>query len=1012
MTYDSTYGVLPVPSRTGYTFKGWYTGADGQGSKVGNTTLVTATSDHTLHACWKDETAPGQPVLQDGETLPAGWTNTQNTIPLKLYDGVGVTGLLVSVDGNPYTEVSGFSGGTGSVNYNYAVLDSEHTYQFKAVDATDNVSEESAVFTVKLDQTKPVIGTITYENKAANLWQWLIGKTSMIVHVPVTETGSGVTKITYTLTPRDAAGNLDSSNAVTKIAAVKDGEAKLTFDADFRGTITINCTDAAGNAADGVTIGKDAGGVIVEDHAPDITTDAKTDYYDTAAAINVTVKDDTGNAITSGIASVTYQVGDGMAKSVTVDTSALQTQVTFTIPASEIPTGITEIKITAEDNAGNEAAKSITVKVKGPEKQPAAEIDYREEELTGLAPNGVYSIGGTEYTADRQGHIPIIEGWFGNTVSIIKKGNGNETTDSPAQSLPVPARPAKPTPTGVDVSTAGGTGRLTGLTADTAYEVSTDGGKTWVSHTADGNGEITALASGTYVVRVKAGTSNFVSEPSDSAKIGAFQIKVTFTVDGTVYKEISVDYGTTLTDIPSVPIKNGKVGDWCVDAQGSSLAEFTNITADMTVYAVYTTAYTVTLQGGTGYTLSAVNDSKSPVKEGGSFTFRFELKEGYHRVSGSFAVTVNSAKVELTNDTYTITDIREDQTVAVAGVEKDADNPSSGGGDNDDGGSEPTPTPTPQPTQPPTDTPTPTPQPPSPINPPEQPQPTEKPDDKPESVPSTPDNSQPGDKQESENTGTPEPTEQTVPATVDNRKIVISGEPVATGNVKGMTDTRTVLEVGNGAVIVTIVCTEQEYTAGVADTLAVANAVLAPEQIELVNNGETIEIRIDVKDISEQVPERDKEIIENSISEFQKEVPGLTLGMYVDISMFIRIGEGDWNAITTTKEPIEVIIGIPEKLQEKGRAYYIIRAHEGVSTFMNDMDDEPSTITVSTDLFSSYAIAYVQAEGTGHKCGLCHICPTFLGICYFIWLAIIIALILISWIVIRRNSRKQDEQES
>ncbi|MDE7321344.1 MAG: hypothetical protein K2N73_01200 [Lachnospiraceae bacterium] len=38
--------------------------------------------------------------------------------------------------------------------------------------------------------------------------------------------------------------------------------------------------------------------------------------------------------------------------------------------------------------------------------------------------------------------------------------------------------------------------------------------------------------------------------------------------------------------------------------------------------------------------------------------------------------------------------------------------------------------------------------------------------------------------------------------------------------------------------------------------------------------------------------------------------------------------------------------------------------------------------------------------------------PTFLGICYFIWLAIIIALILISWIVIRRNSRKQDEQES
>ena len=328
---------------------------------------------------------------------------------------------------------------------------------------------------------------------------------------------------------------------------------------------------------------------------------------------------------------------------------------------------------------------------------------------------------------------------------------------------------------------------------------------------------------------------------------------------------------------------------------------------------------------------------------------------------------------------------------------------------------QPAPTPTPEPPVPPT------PQPPSPTNPPEQPQPTEKPYD-PGTVPGTPDNSQP------ESTGTPEPTEkpsetgkeqqpegdgeQTVPTSIDNGKIAISGEPVATGNVEGMTDTRTVLKLGNGAVIVTVVCAEQEYTAGVADTLAVANAVLTPEQIQLVNNGETIEIRIDVKDISDQVPEQDKEVIENGIEEYRKEVPGLVLGMYVDISMFIRIGEGDWNAITKAEEPIEIIIGIPEKLQEKDRAYYIIRAHDGIHTLMNDMDYEPSTITVSTDLFSSYAIAYVQAEGTGHKCSLCHICPTFLGICYFIWLAIIIVLaLLVIYLIIRRKRKKEENEE-
>lgn len=325
---------------------------------------------------------------------------------------------------------------------------------------------------------------------------------------------------------------------------------------------------------------------------------------------------------------------------------------------------------------------------------------------------------------------------------------------------------------------------------------------------------------------------------------------------------------------------------------------------------------------------------------------------------------------------------------------------------------QPTPTPTPEPPAPPQPIDTPTPQPPSPTNPPEHPQPTDTPEDK----------------QEPESTGTPEPTEkpsetekeqqperdgeQTVPAAVDNGKIVISGEPVATGNVEGMTDTKTVLKLGNGAVIVTVVCAGQEYIAGVTDILAVANAVLAPEQIQLVNNGETIEIRIDVKDISDQVPEQDKETIENGIREYQKEVPGLTLGMYVDISMFIKVGEGGWNAITATREPIEVIIGIPESLQEKGRAYYIIRAHEGVSAFMNDMDDEPSTITVSTDLFSSYAIAYVQAEGTGHKCGLCHICPTFLGICCFVWLAIIILIMFVTIILLRKKKKEQETEEA
>lgn len=223
------------------------------------------------------------------------------------------------------------------------------------------------------------------------------------------------------------------------------------------------------------------------------------------------------------------------------------------------------------------------------------------------------------------------------------------------------------------------------------------------------------------------------------------------------------------------------------------------------------------------------------------------------------------------------------------------------------------------------------------------------------------------------------------------------------------------MKIGNGTVIVTVVCEEEKCPAAVADAEAVIKAVLTPDQQALVNGGETIEIRIDVTDISEKVPARDKEVIESGIEAYREEVPGLMLGMYVDISMFIRIGVGDWNAITETDEPVEVVIGVPEKLLGENRAFYIIRAHNGAYTFMNDLDDMPDTITISTDMFSSYAIAYVETESAGadggSKCGLCHICPTFLGICYFIWLAVIVAVILVILMIVWRRKREEKESE-
>lgn len=59
VTYDENYILPGDPTRTGYTFDGWYTAKTG-GAKVTTETKVTATANHTLYAHWSP--IPAEPI--------------------------------------------------------------------------------------------------------------------------------------------------------------------------------------------------------------------------------------------------------------------------------------------------------------------------------------------------------------------------------------------------------------------------------------------------------------------------------------------------------------------------------------------------------------------------------------------------------------------------------------------------------------------------------------------------------------------------------------------------------------------------------------------------------------------------------------------------------------------------------------------------------------------------------------------------------------------------------------
>lgn len=88
--------------------------------------------------------------------------------------------------------------------------------------------------------------------------------------------------------------------------------------------------------------------------------------------------------------------------------------------------------------------------------------------------------------------------------------------------------------------------------------------------------------------------------------------------------------------------------------------------------------YTVTLPSGQdGYSVTAQSGSTSPADHSGSYSFTVTIADGYYKTD-DFAVKANN--IGLTPDdsgVYTITNITENQTVTVEGVEKDTTAPAA-----------------------------------------------------------------------------------------------------------------------------------------------------------------------------------------------------------------------------------------------------------------------------------------------------------------------------------------------
>lgn len=65
---------------------------------------------------------------------------------------------------------------------------------------------------------------------------------------------------------------------------------------------------------------------------------------------------------------------------------------------------------------------------------------------------------------------------------------------------------------------------------------------------------------------------------------------------------------------------------------------------------------------------------------------------------------------------------------------------------------------------------------------------------------------------------------------------------------------------------------------------------------------------------------------------------------------------------------VQLVFQVPDNLKNtdptKVRKFKVIRVHKGTATVLDDMDDNENTVTIETDRFSTYALAYQDVERT------------------------------------------------
>ncbi len=146
-----------------------------------------------------------------------------------------------------------------------------------------------------------------------------------------------------------------------------------------------------------------------------------------------------------------------------------------------------------------------------------------------------------------------------------------------------------------------------------------------------------------------------------------------------------------------------------------------------------------------------------------------------------------------------------------------------------------------------------------------------------------------------------------------------------------------------------------------ADSSDALKTVLGEEKYrELTESGEEPHIRLNVETVKD-VPENDKKLAEECIQSHSQDIPNLKIGQYLDINLEVSEG-GEWIKISEIDGTINLILDVTKDLKEKGDKFWMLHIHDDKSSLIEDSDDDPDTMTFGVDGFSTFVLLYSEKE--------------------------------------------------